>query len=71
MDRQSANARLVAILADAVVRYPDQRFGQLLRNLGFVLETAHLPNAKLWCNEFYLEPQKLLERVERELEKIP
>lgn len=71
MDRQSANARLVTILADAVIRYPDQRFGQLLRNLGFVLETAHLPNAKMWSNEFYMEPQELLKRVEKELEKLP
>ena len=45
----------------------DQRFGQLLRTYGFVREIRPVkPEAGIpWQNEFYSEPQKILERVKR------
>lgn len=62
MDRQTANLKLVEVLTKLIEKNPDQRFGQLLRNYGFILETDVLSHV-LWVNEFNLEPDVLLTRV--------
>lgn len=59
MDRQEMNRALVRHLAALVEAYPDQRFGQLLQNHGFI----HRYDDGPWQNEFYLEPDDLLKRV--------
>lgn len=65
--RLEANRELVALLAELVEKRPTERFGQILRNCGFVREIRPInPEAGIpWQNEFYSEPQKILERVKR------
>lgn len=66
MTRQEANRELVDILSELVEKHPDMRFGQLLEYASIV-RTRHLGPGD-WQNEFYMEPQKLLERVVISLE---
>ena len=67
MTRLESNRRLVEILNRLVENNPDQRFSQLLRNYGFIKEER--PTRPEMCisvqNEFYVESDKILERVER------
>jgi hypothetical protein len=65
--RLEANRELVKILSEIVEKENNQRFGQILRNYGFVREIRSVkPEAGIpWQNEFYSEPQKILERVKR------
>lgn len=67
MSRLESNRRLVEILNRLVENNPDQRFSQLLRNYGFIKEER--PARPEMCisvqNEFYVESDKILERVER------
>ena len=67
LSRLEANRELVKILGEIVEQGNDQRFGQILRNYGFVREIRPVkPEAGIpWQNEFYSEPQKILERVKR------
>lgn len=67
MSRLNSNRRLVEILNRLVENNPDQRFSQILRNYGFIKEER--PARPEMCisvqNEFYVESDKILERVER------
>ena len=65
MTRLEANRELVAKLLLLVEEYPDARFGQILRNAGFVRELRPVsPDVGVdWKNEFYLESKELLARV--------
>lgn len=36
MKRQSANVEILQMIGDAVMKYPDLRFGQILVNIGVV-----------------------------------
>ena len=67
LSRLEANRQLVKILGEIVEQGNDLRFGQILRNYGFVREIRPVkPEAGIrWQNEFYSEPQKILERVKR------
>jgi len=65
MTRQEANKRILEILIEEVNGQPDIRFGQLLRNLGAISEEREVDGPMLWANEFYLEPQDLLQRIEK------
>ena len=66
MDRQDANRAILIVLADLVEKYPDMRFSQILVNYDFVeqqdVQTAGYPKMR-WRDEFYLESDKLLERI--------
>lgn len=62
--RFDANRALWTRLGELIEAWPDQRFGQLLRNFGFVRQ-ASVDDAVVWVDEFSLEPMDLLERVER------
>lgn len=66
--RYEANRSLVAILAAYVENHPDQRFSQILNNYGFVKRDS-VDGNNYWKDEFYVEPDFILERVEDELEK--
>jgi len=69
--RQAYNEMLLEHLRQIIAKNPSQRFGQILRNYGFVRherpvkqETADEQQMH-WKDEFYLESEALLERVER------
>jgi hypothetical protein len=72
--RRDANRELVRLLAEWVEKYPDMRFGQILRNMGIVEEIRpHVYNGLgvqedriYWIDEFSLEPTELLKRVRGE-----
>jgi len=51
---------------------PDLRFSQILLAFGFVKqERPANPELRIsWQDEFYLEPDKLLERVEQQYENV-
>ena len=49
---------------------PSERFSQILRNYGFIKENrpAKPDNPHIyWQNEFYSEPQQILDRVKRRI----
>ena len=54
-----------------VARHPDLRFSQILLNYRFVKQVRPVkPNPDIWHNwqdEFYLEPNEVLKRVEQAL----
>lgn len=72
MNRLEANQRLLEILNRIVQNNPDLRFGQILRNYGFIKEVRPgKPELCLeWQNEFYTEPAKVLARVEQRLRDL-
>ena len=57
--RQTANKELLTILTELVDKHGTQRFNQILHNYGFVDG-----------NEFYSEPQAILERVKNRVKSI-
>ncbi len=64
--RLEKNFELLDMLAGLMIKNPMLRFGQILQAYEFVLTEAG-PDETHWKNEFYLEPDKLLERVEKKL----
>ena len=70
-ERKQATLELLAILTELIVKHPEQRFSQILRNYGFVRETRPIKAERGemlgvdWKNEFSLEPVELLKRVKR------
>ena len=70
MTRQQANYQLVNLLHMLVERNPDARLGQLLTSYGYVKHTRPVSQSSAdewgvkWEDEYYLEPEELLERVE-------
>ena len=52
-NRQSANRELVKVLSEYIEKYPQQRFGQILVNYGFVTKE----------DPFYEESVDTLEKV--------
>lgn len=65
MTRQQANYKILQILFQEVLNQPDIRFGQLMRNLEVISEGKSADwSAPPWINEFNLEPQQLLKRIE-------
>ncbi len=62
--RQEDNRVLVKKLERLIEVYPDQRFGQILFNYGFVShDTPRSDGLIVWKDEFYLESRELLRRV--------
>lgn len=68
MRRLTANQELVKILDLLVQNNPDLRFSQILQNYGFINPSN--TNDKEWLNEFYTEPEKVLERVNLKLQGL-
>lgn len=72
-NRQEENRKLLKILGDLIEKYPDRRWGQLLLNFKFVKQEYHHTESestgvryltgKSWEDEFYVEPEVILERV--------
>lgn len=67
MKRQEANQELLKILEKLVKENPDQRFHQILRNYGFIVDKSSQDGPPIWINEFYSEPDKVLERVQKKV----
>lgn len=70
--RYEATKELVIILGTLVVKHPTQRFGQLLRNYGFIQDGVMDSTGEMhhWANEFYTEPQLVLDRVKKALKEL-
>jgi hypothetical protein len=72
--RQAYNEMILERLTKIVRENPSQRFGQIMRNYGLVREERPVQAEKAvelgmnWKNEFYLESEALLERVERSIQ---
>lgn len=60
-DRQQYNRMIIDILVAAVERFPEQRFGQILRNLQIVEEQQQ--SGGPWKNEFNTESADLILRM--------
>jgi hypothetical protein len=56
MTREEANIKIVEILKELVHAYPDQRFGQLLLNLG-VVKTALDKDSNLCISTSFLHDE--------------
>lgn len=69
MSRQYANYQLVRILVDLIKDNPEQRFSQILQNYGFIKPNRPTnPEVRIdWQNEFYEEPEVVLERVKQRI----
>jgi hypothetical protein len=65
MTRQEANRLIIKLLAEQIEKYPDVRFGQMMRNAGVVYQHTDRDDQIIWLDEFNLEPQELLKRIQR------
>ena len=63
MSRLEANRAILGVITELVERYPDQRFGQLMRNYGVIKEIRNDWIPVAWSNEFNLESDELLKRI--------
>lgn len=62
--RQDMNLQILNILKDYIYQYPDQRFGQILRNIGIVkTEISNKTSNTYFTNIFYEEPKQTLKRM--------
>lgn len=66
-DRQDVNRQLVIVLYDLIENNPDLRFSQILSNFGFV---QNKEDGEGWKDEFYLEPEHVLNRVYLKIEAL-
>jgi hypothetical protein len=69
MTRLQYNKLLLGKLEDLIHENKDLRFSQILDVYGFVRGTrpANPEHGVDWVNEFYMEPQELLTRVEKRI----
>lgn len=71
MTRQQANFMLVNMLHQLVEKNPDLRFGQILQAYDYVhneaVPTYSGDDVLYWINEYYTEPQEILDRVKEAL----
>lgn len=69
MNRKEANMEIIRLLVNYINMCPDQRFGQVLRNAGVIIdwrdEELHIIK---WNNHFFEEPREMLTRVQKTLE---
>ena len=64
--RQKNNQKLLAILKQLTQKYPDWRFSQILWVGGFVTDDVDpVTDCGGWHDEFYVESDKILERVKK------
>lgn len=65
LTRQEANREIIKQLSEAIEKYPDIRFTQLLTNLDININAKGIPCTERMLLEdlFYEEPTKTLERI--------
>lgn len=65
--RYEANLKLLFKLSELIQKYPELRFSQILNVHGFTrtIRPTALEVGTDWRNDFYLESEDLLERIER------
>lgn len=67
--RYSANLKLLFKLSTLIQENPELRFSQILNSYGFTRTVRPVsPESSMvdWVNDFYLESEDLLERVQHE-----
>ena len=69
MSRQKDNQQVLDLLQELIKDYPDQRFSQILQNYGFIKPNRPAdPQVRVdWQNEFYEEPNVILDRVKQRI----
>ena len=69
MNRYRANSELLMILGELIQQNPDLRFGQILQGYGFIkCERPAKAESRIgWQNEYYVEPDVLLERIKQRI----
>mgnify|MGYP006275443969 CR=1 FL=1 len=73
MSRKQANEELVKILTEILEQNPELRFSQVLLSFGFVQHTRPVARRTAdeyivnWKDEFYTEPEVILERVKKRI----
>ncbi len=60
--RTESNQKLLDLLGEVLKENPSLRFSQALLAFGFVNESS-VESSKYWVNEFYKEPEFVLDRV--------
>lgn len=68
--RQMANKELLDILGELMVKNPQQRFGQILVNYGFIDQQVAIGGGMKTIDPFNEEPVDMLDRVEKTIERI-
>ncbi len=65
--RMTANTELMQLIGEYMMQNPEQRFGQILRNLDIIREHRTCDPAAVpdWVNEFYSEPTEMLIRAKK------
>lgn len=61
--RKLYNKAIINKLQEIVEKYPDWRFGQILRNCDVVKETLIQPDSLVWKDEFNVESKTIWERM--------
>lgn len=62
--RQAHNMKILRKIEAYIRKHPDQRFGQILRNSGAILDKYDGDGPPKWINEFNTEPHVILKRME-------
>lgn len=71
IDRQGFNREIVRTLTVLVEENPHLRFGQILQAYDFVIATdLGFNGGDVWENEFYEEPDTILNRVRAAIERM-
>ena len=72
MTRVEINTKILQELAILIGKNPDLRFSQILDVFGFVKaeRPANSENRISWQNEFYMEPDEVLKRVQQRIKDI-
>ena len=68
--RQATNMKILRKIEAMVRKCPDQRFGQILRNSGAILDVYTGEGPPTWINEFNVEPKVVLKRMEDYEKKV-
>lgn len=70
MTRQEANIKIATLLLERANAYPTERWGQLLRNVGVIVQGPNDATGKpTWVNSFNEESEITLKRIKSTLTK--
>ena len=71
MTRKEANLQILAEIVNYAMINPDQRFGQILRNIGVIIDFQDPPGQgePKWSNHFNEESASILNRLNQQGKK--